>query len=100
MRSLFERGLSLRTRLLVALGIASTLMFLDHRLNTMQPVRSFLNTVVAPVQYLAVLPELIVLRKLFGSSIFSSALLTCRESFRVLSITFDGAGTAISFSER
>lgn len=67
MRSLFERGLSLRTRLLVALGIASTLMFLDHRLNTMQPVRSFLNTVVAPVQYLAVLPEQIMERLVYLS---------------------------------
>lgn len=57
MKSLFERGPSLRTRFFIALGCATLLLFLDHRLNTMQPVRSFLNTVVAPIQYLAVLPQ-------------------------------------------
>lgn len=57
MKSLFEHGPSLRTRLLLALIVAGALMFLDHRLQTMQPVRSFLSTATAPVQYLAVLPE-------------------------------------------
>ena len=57
MKSLFERGPSLRTRFLIALSCASLLLFLDHRLNAMQPVRSFLTTVVAPIQYLAVLPQ-------------------------------------------
>lgn len=57
MKSLFKRGPSLLTRLVLALLCAATLMFLDHRLNTMQPVRSFLSTLVTPVQYLAVLPE-------------------------------------------
>ncbi|CAB0150558.1 Cell shape-determining protein MreC [Pseudidiomarina piscicola] len=57
MKSLFEHGPSLRTRLLLALTVAGSLMFLDHRLQTMQPVRSFLSTAIAPVQYLAVLPE-------------------------------------------
>ncbi|WP_369743183.1 rod shape-determining protein MreC [Pseudidiomarina sp. PP-1MA] len=57
MKSLFERGPTLLTRLVLALGCALTLMFLDHRLNTMQPVRSFMSTLIAPVQYLAVLPE-------------------------------------------
>ncbi|MRJ42029.1 MULTISPECIES: rod shape-determining protein MreC [Idiomarina] len=57
MKSLFERGPTLLTRLVLALSCALTLMFLDHRLNTMQPVRSFMSTLIAPVQYLAVLPE-------------------------------------------
>ncbi len=57
MKSLFERGPTLRTRLVLALTCALTLMYLDHRLNTLEPVRSFLSTVVAPVQYLAVIPE-------------------------------------------
>jgi rod shape-determining protein MreC len=62
MKSLFERGPSLRTRFFIALGCASLLLFLDHRLNTMQPVRSFLSTVVSPIQYLAVLPQQISAR--------------------------------------
>ena len=62
MKSLFERGPSLRTRFFIALGCASLLLFLDHRLNTMQPVRSFLTTVVSPIQYLAVLPQQISAR--------------------------------------
>ena len=65
MKSLFEHGPSLRTRLLLALIIAGALMFLDHRLQTMQPVRSFLSTATAPVQYLAVLPEEVMNRVVY-----------------------------------
>lgn len=65
MKSLFEHGPSLRTRLLLALTVAGTLMFLDHRLQTMQPVRSFLSTATAPVQYLAVLPEQVMNRLVY-----------------------------------
>lgn len=57
MKALFERGPSLRTRFFLAFLAALTLMFFDHRLNTMQPVRSFLSSLVSPVQYLAILPE-------------------------------------------
>ncbi|OZB03369.1 MAG: rod shape-determining protein MreC [Idiomarina sp. 34-48-12] len=68
MKSLFERGPTLLTRLVLALVCASALMFLDHRLNTMQPVRSFLSTLVAPVQYLAVLPEQVLDRLVYLST--------------------------------
>lgn len=68
MKSLFERGPTLLTRLVMALICAATLMFLDHRLNTMQPVRSFLSTVVAPVQYLAVLPQEVIDRLVYLST--------------------------------
>jgi len=57
MKSLFERGPSLRFRLILALGVAFSLMFIDHRLNAMQPVRLFLGSLISPVQYLAILPE-------------------------------------------
>ncbi|WP_417656507.1 rod shape-determining protein MreC [Pseudidiomarina aestuarii] len=65
MQSLFERGPTLRTRLLLTLAFAALMIFLDHRLNTMQPVRSFLSTLVAPVQYLAVLPEQVLDRLVY-----------------------------------
>lgn len=68
MKSLFERGPSLVTRLVLALIVTAVLIFLDHRLNTMQPVRSFLSTLVAPVQYLAVLPEQAVDRVVYLST--------------------------------
>lgn len=57
MKSLFERGPSLRFRLILALTVAFGLMFIDHRLNAMQPVRLLLSSIVSPVQYLAILPE-------------------------------------------
>lgn len=57
MKSLFERGPSLRFRLVLALTVAFSLMFIDHRLNAMQPVRLLLSSIVSPVQYLAILPE-------------------------------------------
>lgn len=68
MKSLFERGPTLLTRLVMALICAATLMFLDHRLNTMQPVRSFLSTVIAPVQYLAILPQEVIDRLVYLST--------------------------------
>src|SRR5690554_8239797 len=68
MKSLFERGPSLLTRLVLALLCAAMLMFLDHRLNTMQPVRSFLSTLVTPVQHLAVLPEQTLDRTVYFST--------------------------------
>ncbi|PIM50361.1 rod shape-determining protein MreC, partial [Roseateles chitinivorans] len=37
--------------------LAFLLIFADHRLGVMQPIRAFLNSVVSPVQYLAVMPE-------------------------------------------
>ncbi len=68
MQSLFERGPSLRTRLVLSLAIAGSLLFLDHRLNTMQPVRSFMTSLVAPIQYLAVLPEQLLDRLVYLST--------------------------------
>src|SRR5690606_21042606 len=57
MKSLFERGPSLLTRLVLALLCAAMLMFLDHRLNTLMPVRSFFGALVTRVQYPAVVAE-------------------------------------------
>lgn len=55
--TLFIQRVSLRTRLTLALVLAFLLIFADHRLGVMQPIRAFLNSVVSPVQYLAVMPE-------------------------------------------
>ena len=57
MKTLFVRGPSLLSRLVLALACSFLLIFIDHRLQAMQPVRVFLNSLVAPVQYLAILPE-------------------------------------------
>ncbi|WP_194756229.1 rod shape-determining protein MreC [Aliidiomarina indica] len=54
---LFVRSVSLKVRLTLALSLAFLLIFLDHRLGAMQPMRMFLNSLVSPVQYLAVMPE-------------------------------------------
>jgi len=48
------------SRLVLALACSFLLMFIDHRLQAMQPVRLFLNSLVTPVQYLAILPEQIL----------------------------------------
>jgi rod shape-determining protein MreC len=44
----------------LALACSFLLIFIDHRLQAMKPVRLFLNSLVAPVQYLAILPEQIL----------------------------------------
>jgi rod shape-determining protein MreC len=60
MKTLFVRGPSLLSRLVLALACSFLLIFIDHRLQAMQPVRLFLNSLVTPVQYLAILPEQIL----------------------------------------
>ena len=60
MKTLFTRGPSLLSRLVLALACSFLLIFVDHRLQAMQPVRMFLNSLVTPVQYLAILPEQIL----------------------------------------
>ncbi|EKE85393.1 rod shape-determining protein MreC [Idiomarina xiamenensis] len=57
MNSLFGRGPSLRIRLVLALACSFLLAFIDHRLNALQPARLFLNSLVTPIQYLAIMPE-------------------------------------------
>ncbi|CUS47445.1 MAG: rod shape-determining protein MreC [Idiomarinaceae bacterium HL-53] len=57
MTPLFVRTISLRFRLTLALLLAFLLLVLDHRLSVMEPTRTFLNSLVSPIQYLAVLPE-------------------------------------------
>ncbi|MDV6315954.1 rod shape-determining protein MreC [Idiomarina sp. HP20-50] len=57
MKTLFARGPSLLSRLVLALACSFLLIFIDHRLQAMKPVRLFLNSLVAPVQYLAIMPE-------------------------------------------
>lgn len=54
---LFLQRVSLKTRLTLALLLAFLLIFADRRFGAMQPIRAFLNSVVSPVQYLAVMPE-------------------------------------------
>lgn len=54
---LFVRTISLKARLALALGLALLLIFLDYRVNAMQPARMFMNSFVSPVQQMAVWPE-------------------------------------------
>ncbi|MGM0480800.1 MAG: rod shape-determining protein MreC [Pseudomonadota bacterium] len=60
MKTLFVRGPSLLSRLVLALACSFLLIFADTQAQVMQPVRLFLNTLVTPVQYLAILPEQIL----------------------------------------
>ena len=57
MKPIFGRGPSLQLRLLFALLISASLMLADSRLDAFANARYFLNSMVAPVQYLANLPR-------------------------------------------
>ena len=53
----FRQGLSALSRL-VLFGLLSVLMMAaDHRLGLSQPIRSTLSVVLAPMQWLALLPQ-------------------------------------------
>ncbi|USD65010.1 rod shape-determining protein MreC [Vibrio sp. SCSIO 43136] len=57
MKPIFGRGPSLQLRLFFALVLSASLMLADSRLDTFANARYFLNSLVAPVQYLANLPR-------------------------------------------
>lgn len=62
MTPLFIRTISLRFRLTLALLLAFLLLVLDHRMSVMEPTRAVLNSIVSPIQYLAVVPEQLLSR--------------------------------------
>ncbi len=57
MTPIFGRGPSLQLRLFFALSLSAVLMFADSRLDAFSSVRYMLNSVVAPIQYVADLPR-------------------------------------------
>ncbi|CAH0534464.1 Cell shape-determining protein MreC [Vibrio stylophorae] len=57
MKPIFGRGPSLQLRLLIAIVISASLMLADSRLDAFAKVRYYLNSMVAPLQYLASMPR-------------------------------------------
>ncbi|GEM75953.1 rod shape-determining protein MreC [Vibrio sagamiensis] len=57
MKSIFGRGPTLQLRLFLAVIISTSLMMADNRLDTFSNVRFLLNSMVAPIQYVANLPR-------------------------------------------
>lgn len=56
METIFLRGPSLNFRLIIATILSVALMLLDHRLDSFSSARTYLNSLVAPIQYAANLP--------------------------------------------
>ncbi len=56
METIFTRGPSLNSRLLLGVVLSIALILLDHKLNSFSSIRLYLNTFVAPLQYAANLP--------------------------------------------
>ncbi len=57
MTPIFGRGPSLQLRLFFAISLSAVLMLADSRLDAFSGVRYMLNSVVAPIQYVADLPR-------------------------------------------
>jgi len=57
MNSFFNTGPSLNYRLVLALVLSAALMFADHRLDSFGTARTYLNSLVSPLQYVANLPS-------------------------------------------
>lgn len=57
MKPIFGRGPSLQLRLFFAVILSASLMLADSRLGAFSNVRFFLNSLVAPIQYMADLPR-------------------------------------------
>ena len=57
MKPIFGRGPSLQLRLFFAVILSASLMLADSRLGTFAQVRYLLNSVVAPIQYMADVPR-------------------------------------------
>ncbi|AWL10796.1 Cell shape-determining protein MreC [Saliniradius amylolyticus] len=56
MNTIFARGPSLLSRLILASVLSVTLMVLDHKLDSFSSARVFLNSLVSPLQYMANMP--------------------------------------------
>jgi len=56
MDNIFSRGPSLNSRLVLGVVLSVALMVLDHRLDSFNAARVYLNTLVAPLQYFANVP--------------------------------------------
>ncbi|MEW9797908.1 rod shape-determining protein MreC [Alteromonas sp. CYL-A6] len=56
MDTIFTRGPSLNNRLTMALILSLILIFVDHKLDGFKSTRVYLNSLMAPLQYLANLP--------------------------------------------
>ena len=56
MDNIFSRGPSLNSRLVLGTLLSLMLMLLDHRLDSFSSARVYLNTLVAPLQYVANMP--------------------------------------------
>lgn len=56
MDNIFSRGPSLNSRLVLGVLLSLMLMLLDHRLDSFSSARVYMNTLVAPLQYVANMP--------------------------------------------
>lgn len=60
METIFTRGPSLTTRLVIALLLSVGLMISDHRFHLFDSSRVYLNSLVSPLQYIANLPSFVL----------------------------------------
>lgn len=59
MKLIFSRGPSLQLRLFIAVLLSCTLLLADSKLKYFTPIKSSLNTVIEPIQYIANLPRIL-----------------------------------------
>ncbi|MFT6193396.1 MAG: rod shape-determining protein MreC [Cognaticolwellia sp.] len=57
MTPIFKHGPSSVHRLVLVLFCSAALIFYDHKMNTLEPARGFLQSLVSPLQYLATAPK-------------------------------------------
>jgi len=57
MNPIFKHGPSPQHRLVLVLFCSAMLIFFDHRMNSFESVRGFLQSLVSPLQYLATTPK-------------------------------------------
>ncbi|TWX72705.1 rod shape-determining protein MreC [Colwellia sp. C1TZA3] len=57
MNPIFKHGPSPQHRLVLVLLCSAALIFFDHKMNSFEPARGFLQSLVSPLQYLATAPK-------------------------------------------
>ena len=72
MKRIFKHGPAQQYRLLLVLMFSAALMFFDHKVDSFENIRGYLQTLVSPLQYLANAPKQIM--------IWSSENLTTRKN--------------------
>ncbi|MGB0897887.1 MAG: rod shape-determining protein MreC [Psychrobium sp.] len=87
MNPIFKHGPSSQHRLILVLFCSISLIFFDHKMNSFEPIRGYLQSFVSPLQYLASTPKQLM-NWAAENMITRRQLLTDNEQYKMNELVF------------